>query len=446
MESEHKELFERGVQLLKDDKWDEAIAVFTQIIGLYSIAEKEKALSYFHRGNAYRKQGDYALAIVDYDKAIQLRPNFSEAYNNRGAVYGEQGDHARTIADYDKAIELQEDNAEAYNNRGIAYSKQGDYVRAIADYDKAIELQEDNTEAYNNRGIAYREQGDYVRAIADYDKAIELQEDNAEAYNNRGIAYRRQGDYARAIMDHDKAIQLRPNFSGAYNNRGIVYKEQGDYVRAIADYDKAIGLDPNNKSPIHNKGVAMALQQSENEKEEFRQDLQKQLEAHQSDILDVGQYREKAQGYNAEKSKMEDTRGFFIMVLFFLAVIFYGVAVALWFLFNKGDELNHFHLFPFVLMATLVLSPVVWFIRILNRNINKVWALRENAYTNSILTLLINAGSDKDSEDKKKLIAKYFDHHDKRGSAQLIMDGERGEKRDNDAINMLQNVFHKKEE
>ena len=188
----------------------------------------------------------------------------------------------------------------------------------------------------------------------------------------------------------------------------------------------------------------MALQQSEKEKEEFRQDLQKQLEAHQSDILDVKQYKEKAQEYNAEKSKMEDTRGFFIMVLFFLAVIFYGVVVLFW--DEGGQDLSPFQLFPFVLMATLVLSPVVWSIRILNRNINKLWALREDAYTNFILTSLINAGSDKDSEIKKKLIAEYFDHHDKRGSAQLVMDGERGEKRDNDVVKLFQNVLHKKEE
>ena len=446
MESEHKELYEHGIQLLKEDKWDEAIDIFTQIIGLYSIAEKEKEPIYFRRGVAYDKQGVYARAIADYGKAIELGANYAEIYNNRGVVYGRQGDYSRAIADFDKVIKLKPDDAAAYNNLGRAYSEQGDYVRAIADYDKAIELQADNVEAYNNRGNAYKEQGDYARAIADYDKAIHLRPNFSGSYNNRGNAYSEQGDYARAIADHDKAIELKPNDADAYNNRGTAYSEQGDGARAIADYDKAIKLDPNNKNAIHNRGVAVALQQSEKEKEEFRQELKKQLEAHQSDILDVKQYKEKAQDYNAEKSKMEEKRDKRISLLFILAIAFYGGAAALWFLFNKGDELNPFHLFPFVLMATLVLSPVVWSIRILNRNINKVWALRENAYTNSILTSLINTGSDKDSDAKKKLVAEYFDHHDKRGSAQLIMEGERDEKRDNDAIKLFQNVFHKKEE
>ena len=226
-----------------------------------------------------------------------------------------------------------------------------------------------------------------------------------------------------------------------YFGRGNAYKEQGDYVRAIADYDKAIELDPSYKNAIYNREIAMALQHTE----EFKQELQKQLKAHQSDILDVQQYKEKAQEYNAEKSKMEKRRNGVIVVLFIFAFVFYGGAAALWF-FNKGDELDSFQLFPFVFMVTLVLSPVVWFIRILNRNINKIWALRENAYTNSILTLLINTGSDKDSEVRKKLTAEYFDHHDKRGSAQLIMDGERGKKRDNDVVKMFPNFPIKKDE
>ena len=141
MSPEQRKLFERGIQLLNENKLDEAIAVFTEIIGLYDIEEKEKVPSYFHRGLAYREQGDYVRAIADYDKAIELQADYAQAYNNRGIVYSVQGDYVRAIADHDKAIELRPNFSGAYNNRGVAYKGQGDYVRAIADYDKAIELQ-----------------------------------------------------------------------------------------------------------------------------------------------------------------------------------------------------------------------------------------------------------------------------------------------------------------
>ena len=46
------------------------------------------------------------LALKDYDKAIELQPDFYDAYNNRGVVKSDLGDYADAISDYDKVIEL----------------------------------------------------------------------------------------------------------------------------------------------------------------------------------------------------------------------------------------------------------------------------------------------------------------------------------------------------
>ncbi|HBE59127.1 MAG TPA: hypothetical protein DEG17_25210, partial [Cyanobacteria bacterium UBA11149] len=40
-----------------------------------------------------------------YNKAIEIDPNFAEAYNNRGSVRLALGDKQSAIADYNKAIE-----------------------------------------------------------------------------------------------------------------------------------------------------------------------------------------------------------------------------------------------------------------------------------------------------------------------------------------------------
>ena len=45
----------------------------------------------------------------------------AEAYYNRGIAYGDKGEYDKAIEDYSKAIELNPEYAEAYNNRGNAY-------------------------------------------------------------------------------------------------------------------------------------------------------------------------------------------------------------------------------------------------------------------------------------------------------------------------------------
>ena len=61
---------------------------------------------YSNRGAAYYKKGDYTRAIVDYIKAIELKPNLADAHFLRGVAYYENGDYDRAAADYDRAIEL----------------------------------------------------------------------------------------------------------------------------------------------------------------------------------------------------------------------------------------------------------------------------------------------------------------------------------------------------
>jgi tetratricopeptide (TPR) repeat protein len=63
--------------------------------------------------------GQHAAAITDYDKAIQLKPNYAYAYSNRGLAKVSLGQHAAAITDYDKAIQLKPDVVETYNNRGM---------------------------------------------------------------------------------------------------------------------------------------------------------------------------------------------------------------------------------------------------------------------------------------------------------------------------------------
>lgn len=115
----------------------------------------------------------------------------AEFYLKRGEDYSSVHDYDRAIADYTKAIELKPDYAEAYNDRGFAYYLRAkpDYDHAIADYTRAIELRPNYPKAYNNRGVAYMAGGyGAAKSVPDFDRAIELKPDFRYAYINRANA------------------------------------------------------------------------------------------------------------------------------------------------------------------------------------------------------------------------------------------------------------------
>ena len=233
----------RGIRSYDLGEYENAILSYEKAINL----KPDYAIAYYNRGCVNTKLGESERAIADYSKAIELKPDLAEAYNNRGYTYKKIGESEKAIADYSKAIELKPDLAEVYNNRGNAYDRLGESEKAIADYSKAIELKPDYANAYNNRGVAYGDLGGSEKAIADYSKAIELKPDYAEAYNNRGCTYDDLGESEKAIADYSKAIELKPDYAEAYYNRGVTYRKLGESEKAIADYSKAIELNPKDK-------------------------------------------------------------------------------------------------------------------------------------------------------------------------------------------------------
>ena len=54
-------------------------------------------MAYTNRGVAYVELGNFRQAISDYDRAIEINPEYAMAYNNRGIAYGKLGNHGQAI-------------------------------------------------------------------------------------------------------------------------------------------------------------------------------------------------------------------------------------------------------------------------------------------------------------------------------------------------------------
>ena len=64
------------------------------------------ATGWFKSATAKYKRKDYQGAIADYTKAIELSPDFTQAYHKRGVAYLMLGPKSKARADFKRAIEL----------------------------------------------------------------------------------------------------------------------------------------------------------------------------------------------------------------------------------------------------------------------------------------------------------------------------------------------------
>jgi tetratricopeptide (TPR) repeat protein len=185
-----------------------------------------KVIGYLNQGIARMQMNDPAGAIAEFNKAIEIDPNYYLLYFDRGNAYLAQENWAAGIEDFTTVLKLNPslrpksallrspDIKTTYYLRGFARNKIGDYRGAEEDLTKAIELQPEFAPAYVERGNAYYHKGQYDQAIADYTKALGINPTYAEVYNSRAVAYYLLKDYDRAWDDVYKAqglgYQIRP--------------------------------------------------------------------------------------------------------------------------------------------------------------------------------------------------------------------------------------------
>ena len=132
---------------------------------------KESPEDCLTRGDGYFASREYDEAIKEYTRAIELKPDFAEAYNNRAyAFYSKHDGTGDPMSDLNRALELRPKFAHAYNTRGCVYMAAGNPDKAIADFNRAIELQPDYPRAYRNRANALLRKGRFSLAFADFER------------------------------------------------------------------------------------------------------------------------------------------------------------------------------------------------------------------------------------------------------------------------------------
>jgi tetratricopeptide (TPR) repeat protein len=238
--------------------WDRAIEVGEQILKIAPNNEgvrKDTTFAYKSRGNVYRTRKQDDLALVDYNQAIKLDPNYAPAYGNRGNVYYARKQYKLALIEYNQAIKLDPNLALAYCSRGNVYYVMEQYDLALAEYDQSIKLDPNDASVYAKRGNVYLDKKQYDLALADYNQVIKLEPNYVDAYNNRGRVYYAMGQYDLALADYNQTLKLEPGYVHAYNNRGNVYADRNQYDLALADYKQALKFDPNYAITYYNRGL-----------------------------------------------------------------------------------------------------------------------------------------------------------------------------------------------
>jgi tetratricopeptide (TPR) repeat protein len=92
--------------------------------------DPEKSRIYLDKGIDYMYASQIDESIEFFDKAIKYDENNYEAYFYRGCAYSNNFNQEKAFADWNKAIEIKPDYPDPYFNIGLIYRRSNDYAMA----------------------------------------------------------------------------------------------------------------------------------------------------------------------------------------------------------------------------------------------------------------------------------------------------------------------------
>lgn len=125
------------------------LASFTSLFLMVSCGPNpEKSRVYLDKGIDYMYASQIDESIEYFDKAIKYDDSNYEAYYYRGCAYCNNFNQEKAFADWNKAIEIKPDYPDPYFNIGLQYRKVNDYSMACYYFKLAEKYGRQNMEDY----------------------------------------------------------------------------------------------------------------------------------------------------------------------------------------------------------------------------------------------------------------------------------------------------------
>jgi tetratricopeptide (TPR) repeat protein len=175
-----------------------------------------------------------------------------------GVTLWQSGDFPGAAEQLRQAIQIRPDYAEAYYTLGTVLKQMNNLPEAAEALRQAIRLDPDFAGAHTTLAAILRQLGDSAGAAAESKAGAEIvnQKNNLQAATfatNSGRRLLGAGDLDGAISQFRTAIRVMPSYALAHYELGLALSQRGLKDEAGGEYRKAAELDPHLVPPSPQK-------------------------------------------------------------------------------------------------------------------------------------------------------------------------------------------------
>ena len=141
-------------------------------------------------GREYARRGEFDRAVVHLRRAVEILPEYDDAWTMLGTAYADQGELHTAIQVYQEAVGNKANGAGLHYNLGRAYQLLGEYPLAVESFLTAIRMDRAFMQPYINLGGVYYQMNRHAEAEEVWRQALRLQPENQTVQDNLDILKR----------------------------------------------------------------------------------------------------------------------------------------------------------------------------------------------------------------------------------------------------------------
>ena len=201
-------------------------------------------LTYIKTGKWNFKEGDYDLAIKQFNRALEINPNNPLTYEAIGTAYELKRDFTTAETMYRKAMELNPGKGNFYRKLATVLGRQKKYPEAIRMLEKHLELNSEDGSAHKNLGIMLLDTNQKEKGIEHIRQAIEYTPDDPFLYSVLGTILVQEEKFSEAIPLLNQSLERDPTSTHA--------------ISALIEARLALATDPQATLDVRHENFDMA--------------------------------------------------------------------------------------------------------------------------------------------------------------------------------------------
>jgi tetratricopeptide (TPR) repeat protein len=208
-----------------------------------------RAKEHVEKGNGYFAQKQFSAAENEYREAIQISPDFADAYYRLGLLQIQLEHPAAASQSLARAVNLDPRNSDARLHLGELQVSSTQYADAEQQAEAVLQQDGKNAGAHRLLGQVALHRMQYVSAENELNRAIDLDSHDPKTYEVLGLTQLLDSENGAAEKSFETAIEVKRGDAETYINLANFYKGQDRPDRAeqvllqgIAELPKVVEL------------------------------------------------------------------------------------------------------------------------------------------------------------------------------------------------------------